>query len=176
MLHSNNYYLNDRWGVWHRIELFNGLYTSAGASVELRSPFDTTYRFNNSFQEVIGNNEAPIQFDPYTAFRTNIGISWVPAQQYMTEPKRKVVLGSRWPTFSVYWERGWKNVFGSKVDFDYLSFTISQVLQIGTIGESRYKLKTGTFLNDNEVFLTDRKFFRESDREMRCGYQSLDVS
>lgn len=164
MIHRDNYYVNNRAGVWHNIELVNGLYSSVGINLERRSPFDSTYKFNHFFDGAIGNTDPPLQFDPYYAFRTNVGLSYTPGQQFMTEPKRKIVLGSRWPTFSVYWERGWKGPFGSIVDFDYLSFGIEQTFQIGTLGQSRYRFKTGTFINQDSVLYIDKKFFRQSDQ------------
>ena len=184
MIHRNNYYLNNRVGVWHSIEVVNGLYANVGINLERRSSFDSTYKFNHLFDNAIQNNDPPLQFDPYYAFRTNIGLEYTPGQQYMTEPKRKVVLGSRWPTFSVYWEKGWKGPFGSVVDFDYLSFGIEQTIQVGTMGQSHYRFKTGTFINQDSVFYIDKKFFRQSDQtwfkwlfsQPLYSFQNLDSS
>ena len=184
MMQKKNYYINNRAGIWNRLEIVNGLYTSVGASIERRSAFDTTYQFWNIADKIIDNEDKPTHFDPYYAFRTNIGFEFVPRQQYMSEPKRKVILGSRWPVFSAYWERGWNGVFNSIVDFDYLSFGIEQTIQIGTMGQSHYKFNTGTFINQDSVLYIDKKFFRQSDKgyfgwlfsDPMHSFQNLDSS
>lgn len=161
-----NWYLNNKGGVWHSIEVVNGLFVSTGASLEHRYPFDSTYTFNTKFDKYFQTeNPDPLYFDPYNAFRTNVSISYTPGQKYMTEPKRKVILGSVWPTFSFYWEKGYKGIFNSIVDFDYISFSIDQEFQIGTMGKSYYILKTGKFVNQDSVLYIDKKFFRESDSD-----------
>lgn len=162
MANRQNMYMNTRGTVWHSIELVNGLYLGTMATLEYRAPFSLDYKFVTWFDEELENGP-PIQFDPYYAFRTNIDLSYTPGQKYMTEPNRKVVLGSRWPTFTLYWEKGWDGPFGSDVDFDYLSVGVEQSFQIGTMGVSKYRLKGGGFVNQDSVFHIDRKFFFESD-------------
>ena len=159
-----NFYMNTQARLWHYIEFVNGLYFGARAILERREPFSLDYQFVTWFDDEL-NNGPPLQFDPYNAFRTSFYLTYTPAQKYMTEPKRKVVLGSRWPTFSLYWEKGWNGPFNSPVDFDYLSFTVEQSFQIGTMGTSNYLVRTGQFVNQDSVFYIDRKFFRENDTQ-----------
>ncbi len=96
-----NWYINNQGGVWHSFEILNGLFLSTGLRVERRSSFDTTYKFNTWLDNAL-DQSFPDQFDPYYVLRTNIGLEFTPGQKYMTEPKRKVILGSVWPTFSLY--------------------------------------------------------------------------
>lgn len=183
MIHRDNYYLNNRFGVWNRIEVFNGLFASLGANLERRSGFDSTYKFNHFFDEFIDNSDSTYRFTPYWALRTNLRLQYTPGQQYMSEPKRKVILGSRWPTFFFEWEKGW-NALGSVVDYDYIRIGVEQTVNIGTIGESRYRFTTGKFVNQDSVFFIDRKFFRQSDNtwfrwlfsQPMYSFQNLDSS
>jgi len=163
-LNRQNFYLNTQGSLWHYFEMVNGLYLGTRAILEHREPFSLDYKFVTWFDDEFDNG-TPIQFEPYNAFRTSIYMQYTPAQKYMTEPYRKVILGSRWPTFSVYWEKGWNQVFNSPVDFDYLSFTAEQSFQIGTMGTSKYLFRTGKFVNQDSVLHIDRKFFREGDNE-----------
>lgn len=164
LLTRNNIYQNTQGGIWHNFEIVNGLFLATGARLEYRSPFSLDYRFVTWFDEEL-ENVPPIQFEPYTAVRTNISLSYTPAQKYISEPYRKVILGSRWPTFTLYWEKGWNGPFKSIVDFDYLSFGIEQQFQIGTLGQSNYRIRTGTYVNQDSVLYIDRKFFRTSDQD-----------
>ena len=164
MINRQNVYQNTQGGVWHSIEILNGLYASCSARLEHRSPFSLDYRFVTWFDDALENGP-PIQFEEYRAFRTNIGVWYTPGQKYIREPNRKVVLGSRWPTFSLHWEKGYNGVFNSVVDFDYVSAEVSQTFQIGTMGQSRYTISGGKFVNQDSIFHIDRKFFRESDQD-----------
>ncbi|MEO9534110.1 MAG: DUF5686 and carboxypeptidase regulatory-like domain-containing protein [Crocinitomicaceae bacterium] len=165
-LSRSNWYLNNKVGAWHRIEVVNGLFVSASASFEHRYAFDSTYTFNTYLDKYLQQeNPEPLYFDPYNAFRTQLSVQYTPFQKYMTEPHRKVILGSVWPTFSMYWEKGYSGPFRSAVDFDYLSFAVEQEFQIGTMGKSYYILKTGKFINQDSVFFIDKKFFRKSDTD-----------
>lgn len=165
LFNRKNIYQNIQGGIWHRFEIVNGLFLATSARLESRSPFSLDYRFVTWFDKETENG-LPIQFDPYNAFRTNVSLSYTPAQKYITEPNRKVILGSRWPTFSVHWEKGYTGPFNSVVDFDYLSFGIEQEFQIGTIGQSKYRVRTGKFVNQDSIFHIDRKFFRQSDQSI----------
>ena len=165
-LSRSNWYLNNKGGLWHSIEVFNGLYVSTGATLEHRYPFDSTYKFNTSLDKYLQQeNPEPLQFDPYNAFRTKLSIEFTPFQKYMSEPHRKIVLGSRWPKFSFYWEKGISGIFNSVVDFDYISASVEQDIQLGTMGKSYYVFRTGKFVNQDSVFFIDKKFFRESDSD-----------
>ena len=157
----SNFYMNDQFGAVHRTELVNGLYVNSGVRFERRSSLDQL-DFNSWLDEEWGNDQ-PVSFESYNAFRTTLQFTYTPFQKYITEPHRKVVLGSRWPTFSIYWERGWEGALASVVDFDYVSFSLEQEIQLGTLGESFYVLRGGQFINQDSVFYIDRKFFRESD-------------
>ena len=165
-LSRSNWYMNNKFGAWHRIEVINGLFVSASAQLEHRQPFDTNYRFVTWFDKWLQQEDPePYTFNPYNAFRTTFSIQFTPFQKYMSEPKRKVILGSRWPTFSFFWEKGYQGVFNSVLDFDYISFAVEQEFQIGTMGKSYYIVKTGKFVNQDSVLFIDRKFFRESDSD-----------
>ncbi len=178
-----NIYQNIQGGIWHRFEILNGLFLSTGARLENRAPFDLDYRFVTWLDDATDNG-LPIQFDPYMAFRTNISLSYTPAQKYISEPYRKVILGSRWPTFTLYWEKGYDGPFNSVVDFDYLSFGVEQDFQIGTLGQSKYRVRTGAYVNQDSIYYIDRKFFRESDQSIfrflfsdpLYSFQNLDSS
>jgi len=160
-LDPSNYYLRDIIGGYHNFELVNGLFLSTGLNWEKRSTIGNL-KFYNLFSEEL-DTKPPIHFDSYFAFRSNISLSYTPFQKYLTEPKRKVILGSKWPTFQIYYEKGIPSFLGSTVDFDYLSISATQTFNIGTLGKSLYKISGGSFITQDSVYYIDRKFFRQSD-------------
>ncbi len=143
------------------LELFNGFYINPEVQFIERRTLKG-YKFVEILDSVL-NNDQPSDFESYQAAIANITISYTPGQKYMREPNRKVILGSRWPTFYGYYEKGLPNVFGSDVDHDYLLFGIRQTFKIGTIGTSSYHIKGGQFLNTRSLKDADMKFNRRSD-------------
>jgi hypothetical protein len=144
----------------HSYEILNGLYLNTDFSMTERRSLEG-YKFLD-LGEVLPNND-PTEFEPYQAFIMDIELSYTPFQKYMREPNRKVVLGSRWPTVYVNYEKGIPSIFGSDVNHDYISGGITQTFKIGTIGTSSYHVKSGLFLNTKVLKDADQKFHRRSD-------------
>ncbi|MDX2361962.1 MAG: DUF5686 family protein [Crocinitomicaceae bacterium] len=144
----------------HYYEIANGLYLDTDLSFAERRPL-IGYNFWKT--DNVFPNDEPSDFETYQALILDVSLSWTPKQKYMREPNRKIVLGSRWPTFTLYYQKGISDVFGSDVNHDYLSLSILQTFKIGTIGTSTYHLKAGTFLNTASLKDADQKYHRRSD-------------
>ncbi|GAB5416407.1 MAG: DUF5686 and carboxypeptidase regulatory-like domain-containing protein [Crocinitomicaceae bacterium] len=162
LLDRQNIYQNNGFRASHYFEIVNGLYLYNSLQIDHRYQFDSDYRFVTWFDDSFQNTE-PVQFDAFNSVRTLFYLSYVPDQKYRTEPTRKVVLGSAWPKFTVGWEKGWHGPLNSQVDFDYLYFQVQQSIQVRTMGESKYNIKMGTFVNQDSVSFIDRKFFRRGE-------------
>lgn len=177
-LKISNYILHEHADVFYRRELFNGFYVRSQLGFANRKPIDSLNA--TSIIDEIYDQGNPLIFNNYQAFITNTTISYTPGQQYMTEPTRKVVLGSKYPTFNFNHKKGWSGVLGSDVNFDYIEFTVQQNLLLGTLGDSRYTLQGGRFVNTKELPYIDVKRFRQSDpflySEPLHSFQLLDTS
>jgi len=161
-LRSSNYFLNDLFEVQHRFEILNGLYLRTNARYNNRS---SANRFNTStFINDIVTDIPSEEFDPFVALITTTEINFTPQQRFITEPTRKVVLGSKYPTFGLKHEKGWNNLLKSEIDFDLLEFQIEQDLTLGVFGTSKYIAKAGKFINTNDVRFIDLKRFNQSNR------------
>ncbi len=157
----SNYVLNDSYAVYFSQELFNGFYAHASLSGNYYRSFED-YEFGNWIDQYLVDNE-PLQFDPYRTAVTKFWFAYTPFQKFITEPDRKRVLGSAYPTLKVYYKKGWNGLLGSTVDFDFMEFELSQDIILGAMGNSKYTVKTGKFLNSKSVELIDQKRFRQSD-------------
>jgi hypothetical protein len=145
----------------HNYELFNGFYANFEAEFSERRDL-ANYRFMSFFDNVVPNDSfAP--FQSYQALLGELTLSYTPGQKYMREPFRKVVLGSKWPTFYVYYERGIPKLFGSDVDHEYGIVGMNQSFQLGTLGTSNYHIKAGKFLSAKNLKDADFKYQRRSD-------------
>lgn len=160
-LSFSNYILADHMELGNRIELLNGLFLFGELNYTARQSLEG-YESRTVINDLIGERE-PMQFDDYNALISNVYMSYTPGNRYMMEPNRKINLGSRYPTFSIHHKKGWKGILGSDVDFDYLEFSISQTLQMGIFGQSKYTVSTGQFVNTRELKFIDYKRFRQSD-------------
>lgn len=141
-------------------ELLNGVYLTTNFRMTERRSLKG-YKFLNT-DDILPNND-PSEFETYQAFIGDFTLSYTPFQKYMREPNKKVLLGSKWPTFYIFYEKGMPDIFGSDVNHDYLLGGITQTFKIGTIGTSNYHIKSGKFLNTTSLKTADEKFHRRSD-------------
>jgi len=150
-------------GVGHRMELVNGLYLDASVDYADRQAIDDLRLAD--WTEVIfteGSN-TPRSFDPYQEFLIELKLRYTPGQRYQMEPYRKVVLDSRWPTFTVTYRKNIPGIFGSDLNSDFLEVRADHEIVLGTLGRSRWNAAAGTFLQANNLRFTDYTFFRGSD-------------
>lgn len=180
MIKRSNIYLNNELGAGHGLELFNGLFLRNELGIALRRSV-SNYKVGKLVDSLLGdvlNNNEPVPFQPYNALYGRVRLEYTPFQKYRREPLEKVILGSRWPTAYVEWRKGIKNVLASEVDFDYLEFGLQQTLNLGLLGQSKYKISTGHFPNQTDLRLIDFKFQRRGDPLLfmnpHTSFQALD--
>lgn len=180
MIKRSNIYLNNQLGVGHGLEIFNGLFLRNELGIALRRSV-SNYKTGNLVDSLLGdilNNNEPVPFQPYNALYGKVRLEYTPFQKYRREPLEKVILGSKWPTIYIEWRKGIKNVLASEVDFDYLEFGLQQTLNLGLVGLSKYTVKTGSFINTNDLRLIDYSFQRRGDPLLfmnpHLSFQALD--
>lgn len=179
-----NFILVDYIRAKHSFELFNGLYLNTKLDYMWRQdiPDGISTVFENWFptQEAEEFFDEPLQFEPHQSLITDVELSYTPAQKYITEPDRKLVLGSRFPTFSLLYQKGWNRLLSSDVDFDYVELGVEQDVLLGQFGHSKYRLSSGTYLNTKNLRFIDLKRFRQSDRWLYSNplrsFQLLDTA
>ena len=142
-------------------EIFNGFYVNPELNFSERRNINQ-YKFVNALDSVL-NNDNPTVFEQYQACIASLTLSYVPGQKFMREPNRKVLLGSRWPTLYVQYEKGIPKLFGSDVNHDYGLFGVMQTFKIFTLGTSSYHVKSGQFLSSKSLKDADFKYNRRSD-------------
>ncbi|HEY8893223.1 MAG TPA: DUF5686 and carboxypeptidase regulatory-like domain-containing protein [Niastella sp.] len=161
----SNVYLDNSLGIGHEVELVNGLFLYTDFDIAFRrsvAGYKTNRYVDSLFGDVLENNRA-IDFEAYNASYGKIRLSYTPRQKYIREPKEKIILGSAWPTFYVSLRKGIPNLFGSKVNFDYLEFGLEQEIKLGLAGISNYSVRTGSFFNTKDLRLVDYKWQRQGD-------------
>ena len=99
------------------------------------------------------------QFLRHQAFVLHASLSIKPGQRYIQFPKSKITIGSKYPTFTLDYTKGFKNIFGSDVDFDKWSFNIAGNTNLKLAGSVKYSFTLGGFLNKNSVYIQDFQHF-----------------
>ena len=154
-----NFYRNH--GVFLGIsrEIVNGLYVYAGVSYsEISSVHELqSYDFYEQF-EIFKTNEA-LEFNTFVQVSPSFSIFFRPFQKYHLEPKRKIVLPSKWPNFSISTEHGVQGIFNSTYKYTNLNFGFTQRIKLGILGVSQYSLNgSKTYGEGSDIFLATRSF------------------
>ncbi|MBS1919094.1 MAG: carboxypeptidase-like regulatory domain-containing protein [Bacteroidetes bacterium] len=165
MIKRSNIYLDNYFTLGHGLELVNGLYLSNDLEIALNRSV-AGYKINPKVDSIFGDfltDNQPQDFKAYNAFYSKVKLEFTPFQKYMREPKEKIILGSKWPTFYVLWRKGIPGVFKSEINFDYLEYGMQQKINMGVAGVSTYTIKTGSFPNMKDLRLIDYTYQRRGD-------------
>jgi len=68
-------------------------------------------------------------------------------------------LGSKYPTFTLSYQKGIKNILGSDVDFDKWNFAVIDDINFKLAGQLSYRIDIGGFFNSSVVFVQDYRHF-----------------
>ncbi|WP_158638298.1 DUF5686 and carboxypeptidase regulatory-like domain-containing protein [Panacibacter ginsenosidivorans] len=99
------------------------------------------------------------QFIRHQAFIAEVSLEYQPGQQFAQFPRYRVPLGSKYPTFSLDYQKGIDNIFGSDVNFDKWTFAVTDDINLKLAGQFSYRFDIGGFINDKSVFIQDYRHF-----------------
>ena len=161
IVRRNNFYQNKFIDVQHRTEIFNGFYTNVQGYYEIRTDL-SGFKFAEAGDRLFTNNTTE-NFPTSHVYKTNIGIEYTPRQLYLREPNEKIILGSKYPTFSVNLEQAWP-VSGKRTNvFTQLTVAMKQTFNVGVFGTSEYRISAGKFLDTTNLAVMDYKYMRGGD-------------
>lgn len=162
LVKRNNFYINTGLIISHRTELFNGFYLNSRLDWNKREDFGD-FQFAKLGNDFFESNE-PASFPTTRIVKPQIRIDYTPGQKYLREPNEKIVLGSRWPTFSLRSSFG-LNADGKKLSkaFNYTEFNVSQYFNVGILGTSEYRIALGKFMDTTRLAPMDYQYQRGGD-------------
>lgn len=158
----SNYVRNKTFEIKQRMEIVNGLYAELSFVYSNQLPINNLELSNWSdfiFEEL----NTPMDFEQYVKSEAKLELKYVPAQKYIIQGNRKIIIGSDLPEITLLYRKGIPDLFNSEVNFDYLEIGSTGIFDIGRMGESRWQLKAGKFLNKQNLRLLEYKYFRGSD-------------
>jgi len=165
-IQRNSYFLNNYFALVHGLEVTNGLFVTTEADFALRrsvAGYKTNPFADSTLDRWVDSTTRPIAFDPFNGTYARLTLKYTPHQRYIREPKEKIILGSKWPTFYFSYKKGIPNAFASVVNFDYIEFGMEQKINVGIMGNLRYDMKTGEFFNTKDLRILDYNFQRRGD-------------
>lgn len=142
----------------------------ASATVEYANrkwlPNTNSYSFfHPDHHEFTSNNplmpdqDVPL-FSETQSFKVTLRTTYDFSNKYETYPFGRRYLPSDYPTIGLTFTKGFKNVFGSDVDYDLLSADISKKdISLGVYGRISFFVGAGKFLNANALYFPDYKQF-----------------
>ena len=99
-------------------------------------------------------------FPQNQSFKIGLRTSYDFSDKYETYPNGRRYLPSKYPTIGLNITKGFKNVFGSDVDYTLLSADIYKTdIPLGFYGKTSFYVGAGKFFNANSLFYTDYKHF-----------------
>ena len=113
---------------------------------------------NNPFDP---NNETSLLFPKHKALVLSGTLAYTVAQKYITRPDGRFYMESDYPRIEFNYKQGLRGIFGSSVDYNFLSLEIYQKkLHFGMLGKSSILLGAGKFLTSKSLNYPDWKHFR----------------
>jgi hypothetical protein len=178
ILSRKNFFETNTIRLGHTFELINGLYLGTSLSSNIRKPL-ADFEFNPALDSTFNNlNNPPLAFETNGSSVIRIGLTYTPKQLFIQEPKEKIVLGSRWPTVTLYYQQAVPTIFNSTTDFKYIELGMNQKINLGIFGTSEYNIQIGSFLDTTEMLPMDYRYQRGGDPYFfippMFGYQLID--
>jgi Family of unknown function (DUF5686)/CarboxypepD_reg-like domain len=156
-----NYFGNIAWNK----RFDNDLHITADLLYEDRLPLNNTTDFsvldyhNRFFTPNYPFEKIGTQFERHQALIAGISFQFKPGQKYIQFPRGKMPVGSKYPTLSLSYSKGIKNVLGSDVNFDKWKFSVRDDVNFKLLGLLKYSFSIGGFLNNKSVFIQDYQHF-----------------
>ena len=150
-----------RYEVLNGVRLEGALEYSARKAVTNHTDFtfvDEDQRKFTSNNPLDPDNDAPA-FTDNNAFKVFFTARIRPRQRYIDRPDGNILLGSKYPTFILRYEKGIDGLAGSDIDYDRMEIGVTDNIRLGMIGKLNYSAWYGKFLNDDKMYFMDFAHF-----------------
>ncbi|MFT5884660.1 MAG: hypothetical protein ACI9IP_001117 [Arcticibacterium sp.] len=161
IVRRDNFYINTGINAKHRTEIFNGFYLNTEVLFNKREDLGD-FKFSRLGDELFDNN-SPSTFPNSSILKTNFRLDYTPKQLYISEPNEKIVMGSKYPTFSFRLSKAFQLDNNLKKAFTNIEFNVEQYFNVGILGTSEYRIGIGRFLDTMKVATMDYQYQRGGD-------------
>lgn len=138
----------------------NAMFLSAEVNYENRIPVENTtdyVLFKNSQKTFTPNHPqelASMPFEREEVLTVSGMLRYQPGQRFVEYPRYKQAIGSKYPTFTLQYTKGFLDG-----NFDKWKFAIRDDMNFKLLGALQYNLSAGGFLNNKAVSIPDLQHF-----------------
>jgi hypothetical protein len=172
---------DDFVAVSGRLDVVNGLEMNVGLSYHRYSYLSnvTDWSIFNHEKTYASNDPVNPQVEEHhladqKEALISTSIRYTPKQRYRFYQGRKYLRGSKYPTFTLNYERGVKGRLGSQADFELTSFYIHQEKDWGVFSSFNWKIGGGWFSKNRQMHFSRFRHFNTS--EIPVVFKSWDDS
>jgi hypothetical protein len=161
-LSRSNFARNRMFSIAQRTEIINGLYGELTYEYSDQQAI-AGMKMDSWSQDIFGELNSPTEFQRYTKSEFKLQLTYRIRQPYTIRRGRKLVYYSPYPELSFVYRKGLPGLFGSEVNFDYLEIGAKNQRKLARLGDIKWNVQAGSFVNRNNLRLLEYKFFRGSD-------------
>lgn len=138
----------------------NAMYLSAEVNYESRLPVENTTDFvvfkdnRKTFTPNHPQELAALPFEREQVLTVSGMLRYQPGQRFIEYPRYKQAIGSKYPTFTLQYTKGF--IDG---DFDKWKFSVRDDMNFKLLGALQYNLSAGGFFNNRSVSIPDLQHF-----------------
>ena len=163
-------------GVFAGRNYGNGLRWAVWMGYQQRLPLENTTDFSfaktdkGGFTDNLPSEFTSIGFEKQDAVIMKFNVHYKPGVTYTQYPEYKVANGSKWPTFSLFYQKGIPDLLNSTVDYDKWRLRIKDELSLKVFGALQYSFITGGFINSNSLSIPDRNHIIGNQYSVASNY------
>ena len=153
------------------IGLFRQLPKGIGPEISLRREhFEPLFDFTYPLDTEGGVRDT----SRFTTTELRLSVQFARDEQFIQRDNRRISMGARrWPIFRVQYSLGLNNVLGSDFSYQKLKLTISQDLNVGVLGTSKYILEGGYIFSQLPYPLLEVHLGNSSPFYYRQGFNTM---
>ncbi|MDR0725316.1 MAG: DUF5686 and carboxypeptidase regulatory-like domain-containing protein, partial [Prevotellaceae bacterium] len=162
LVNANNFikFFQSRYiRVSNRIDAANGFFVTANVDFEKRNALENNMSYNFYGREPSPNlpNEQLPPMPDNTLTKVSVQLEYTPRYRYRMRDGRKRYVSSKYPTFTLNYEKGIPVDNAHSASFDKAEFSIHQEIPLNAFNRIEYLANAGTFLSSKRVYFPDFK-------------------
>ncbi len=168
--HYMKLYGDDHFSVSNGMNLIHGMRLNIKASYHSYTRLENTtnfsfFRNDDNYASNTPQNDriSDMNLNDQRGFIIESSLSYTPRQKYRMYKGRKIMLDSKYPTFTLFYKRGIKSVFNSISDYEIISASVKQEKEWGVFSSFKWTVNGGFFTKNNQTHFSEFRHFNTSE-------------